>query len=67
MSMEIKKLLDRELRKLYEDLSQLTRTLATKYPGRNDRISYDYRIDPTIRVTKLDLRKYCGNKGDRIE
>jgi len=65
--MEIKKLLDRELRRLYEDLNQLTKTLATKYPRKTDRVYYDYRIHTPIRVTKLDLRKYCGKKGDRIE
>ncbi|MHA1199539.1 MAG: hypothetical protein ACTSQF_09460 [Candidatus Heimdallarchaeaceae archaeon] len=67
MTMEIQKLLDRELRRLYEDLNQLTRILSTKYPGRNDQTNYDYRMDTTIRFSKLDLRKYCENKGDRIE
>ncbi|MCE7740986.1 MAG: hypothetical protein GOP50_00885 [Candidatus Heimdallarchaeota archaeon] len=67
MTMEIQKLLDRELKRLYEDLNRLTKTLASKYPGRNDRPHYDYRMDTTIRFSKLDLRKYCKNKGDRIE
>ena len=67
MTMEIQKLLDRELRMLYEDLNQLTRSLATKYLGRKDRTHYDYRIDTTLRFSKLDLRKYCEKTGDRIE
>lgn len=65
--MEIQKLFDHELRRLYRDLSQLTRALAARYPGKNNRANFDFRIDTTIRFSKLDLRKYCGKKGDRIE
>ena len=67
MSMEIQKLLDRKLRRIYEDLTQLTKTLATRYPERKERRHYDYRIATTIRFSKLDLRKYCENQGDKIE
>ncbi len=67
MKMEIQKLLDRELRNLYADLTQLTKALATRYPRKHDRVYIDYRIETTTRFSKLDLRKYCENKGDRIE
>ena len=64
MENEIQKLLDREVRKLYDDLNRIIRTISTNSPEEREYETPLYYIDTTDTVSKIDLRKYCEIKGE---
>ena len=64
MENEIHKLLDREVRKLYDDLNQIIKTISTNSPEDREYETPQYYIDTTNSVSKIDLRKYCEIKGE---
>ena len=57
---EIKKLLDPEVRRLYEDLNKLMRTLSKRYSDKKLDVYEHYLVATINYYSHLNLRRYAN-------